>query len=139
MYVRAVATTDLNKNTEWFTYPGVWITYMLLILFSWIIVLSLFACSPGIAWTIVHLFHFLVCFSFYTYISSFSNLFFQSRILGFYYLCYCSLPILSLINSINLSSSSLLVSPKWFLFLIWMFPHFLLLSILICIFGFRFV
>ncbi|KAK4338535.1 hypothetical protein RND71_043022 [Anisodus tanguticus] len=26
LYVRAVPPTDLNRNTEWFTYPGVWTT-----------------------------------------------------------------------------------------------------------------
>ncbi|GAB4857645.1 hypothetical protein Ancab_015551 [Ancistrocladus abbreviatus] len=58
LYVRAEPTTDLNKNTEWFTYPGVWTTYILILFFSWLIVLSLLGCSSGMAWTIVHLFHF---------------------------------------------------------------------------------
>ncbi|XP_044486531.1 ORM1-like protein 2 [Mangifera indica] len=65
MYVRAVPPTDLNKNTEWFTYPGVWSTYILILFFSWLIVLSLFHCTPGMAWTIVHLFHFLVTYHFF--------------------------------------------------------------------------
>lgn len=68
MYVRAVPPTDLNKNTEWFTYPGVWSTYILILFFSWLIVLSLFHCTPGMAWTIVHLFHFLVSFFFLFFI-----------------------------------------------------------------------
>ncbi|GMN31390.1 hypothetical protein TIFTF001_003226 [Ficus carica] len=59
MYVRAVPPTDLNRNTEWFTYPGVWTSYILILFFSWLIVLSLFGCSSGMAWTIVHLSHFL--------------------------------------------------------------------------------
>ncbi|KAG6405413.1 hypothetical protein SASPL_133002 [Salvia splendens] len=61
LYVRAAPTTDLNRNTEWFTYPGVWSTYILILFFSWLMVLSVFACSPGMAWTVVHLSHFLVC------------------------------------------------------------------------------
>ncbi|MBA0709234.1 hypothetical protein Golax_024281, partial [Gossypium laxum] len=48
----------LNKNTEWFTYPGVWTAYILIVFFSWLMVLSVLGTSPGIAWTIVHLTHF---------------------------------------------------------------------------------
>ncbi|KAE8658541.1 F-box family protein isoform 1 [Hibiscus syriacus] len=65
MYVRAEPTTDLNKNTEWFTYPGVWSTYILIVFFSWLIVLSLLGTSPGTAWTIVHLSHFFVTYHFF--------------------------------------------------------------------------
>ncbi|CAB4280247.1 hypothetical protein PRUPE_5G126900 [Prunus persica] len=65
MYVTAVRTTDLNRNTEWFTYPGVWTTYILTVFFSWLVVLCLFSCSPGMAWTIVHLCHFLVTYHFF--------------------------------------------------------------------------
>ncbi|KAF2313499.1 hypothetical protein GH714_011270 [Hevea brasiliensis] len=65
MYVKAVPPTDLNRNTEWFTYPGVWTTYMLMVFMSWLIVLSLFGCSPGMAWTIVHLAHFLITYHFF--------------------------------------------------------------------------
>lgn len=65
LYVRAAPTTDLNRNTEWFTYPGVWTTYILILFFSWLVVLSVFGCSPGKAWTIIHLSHFIVCFSFF--------------------------------------------------------------------------
>ncbi|KAE9460235.1 hypothetical protein C3L33_07851, partial [Rhododendron williamsianum] len=61
LYVKAVPPTDLNRNTEWFTYPGVWTTYILILFFSWLLVLSLFGCSPGMAWTIVNFSHFLVC------------------------------------------------------------------------------
>jgi hypothetical protein len=63
MYVRAVPPTDLNRNTEWFTVPGVWTTYILIIFFSWIIVLSVLNCCSGMAWTIVHLLHFCVTLS----------------------------------------------------------------------------
>ncbi|KAI6706986.1 hypothetical protein NL676_009948 [Syzygium grande] len=65
MYVKAVPPTDLNRNTEWFTYPGVWTTYILIVFISWLIVLSLFSCSPGMAWTIVNLSHFLVTYHFF--------------------------------------------------------------------------
>ncbi|CAL5331851.1 unnamed protein product [Camellia sinensis] len=58
MYVKASHPPDMNRNTEWFTYPGVWTTYILILFFSWLIVLSLFGCSPGMAWTIVNLSHF---------------------------------------------------------------------------------
>lgn len=77
MYVRAVPTTDLNKNTEWFTYPGVWTTYILIVFFSWLIVLSVFGSSPGTSWTIVHLAH-----SFVSSIFSFSSFNFDSLKLG---------------------------------------------------------
>ncbi|KAK4373896.1 hypothetical protein RND71_004573 [Anisodus tanguticus] len=40
-YVRAAPTTDLNRNTEWFTYPGVWTIYIFILFFSWLVVLSL--------------------------------------------------------------------------------------------------
>ncbi|KAL0016078.1 hypothetical protein SO802_003147 [Lithocarpus litseifolius] len=65
MYVKAVRPTDLNRNTEWFTYPGVWTTYILILFFSWLIVLSVLNCSSGLAWTIVHLSHFLVTYHFF--------------------------------------------------------------------------
>lgn len=63
-YVRAVPPPDLNKNTEWFTYPGVWTTYILILFFSWLVVLSVLNCSPGIAWTVVHLTHAFVILSY---------------------------------------------------------------------------
>lgn len=65
LYVKAVPPTDLNRNTEWFTYPGVWTTYILILFFSWLLVLSIFGCSPGMAWTIVNLSHFLVTYHFF--------------------------------------------------------------------------
>lgn len=60
LYVRATPTTDLNRNTEWFTYPGVWTIYIFILLFSWLVVLSVFGSSYGMAWTIVNLSHFIV-------------------------------------------------------------------------------
>jgi len=60
LYVKAVPPADPNKNTEWFMYPGVWTTYILILFFSWLLVLSIFGCSPGMAWTIVNIGHFAV-------------------------------------------------------------------------------
>ncbi|KAJ0526131.1 putative ORMDL family protein [Helianthus annuus] len=60
MYVKATPTTDLNRNTNWFTYPGVWTTYIFIIFFSWLLILSVSGCTPGMAWTNVHFSHFLV-------------------------------------------------------------------------------
>ncbi|KAL9251953.1 hypothetical protein AKJ16_DCAP00513 [Drosera capensis] len=59
LYVKATPSADLNRNTEWFTYPGVWTTYIFIVFFSWLIVLSVFGCDPGTAWTIVNLAHFV--------------------------------------------------------------------------------
>ncbi|KAJ6844966.1 ORM1-like protein 2 isoform X2 [Iris pallida] len=56
------AMPDMNRNTEWLGYPGVWTSYILLIFFSWIATLSLFRCTPGMAWTSVNLIHFLVTY-----------------------------------------------------------------------------
>ena len=61
LYVKAEPPADMNRNTDWFTYPGVWTTYILFLFFSWLLVLSIFGCSPGMAWTIVNLAHFAVC------------------------------------------------------------------------------
>ncbi|KAL5202539.1 hypothetical protein ABZP36_013491 [Zizania latifolia] len=58
LYVQAVPPADLNKNTEWFMYPGVWTTYILILFFSWLLVLSVGGCTPGMAWTLVNLAHF---------------------------------------------------------------------------------
>ncbi|KAG6791558.1 hypothetical protein NC651_000935 [Populus alba x Populus x berolinensis] len=65
MYVKAEPATDVNRNTEWFTYPGVWTTYMLIVFMSLLLVLSIFGCSAGMAWTIVHLCHFAVTYHFF--------------------------------------------------------------------------
>ncbi|GJN07542.1 hypothetical protein PR202_ga25382 [Eleusine coracana subsp. coracana] len=43
-------------------YPGVWTTYILLLFFAWLLVLSVSGCSPGAAWTVVNLTHFAVSF-----------------------------------------------------------------------------
>ena len=60
LYVKTVPPTDLNKNTEWFMYPGVWTTYILILFFCWLLVLSVVGCTPGMAWTAVNLLHFAV-------------------------------------------------------------------------------
>ncbi|OAY73307.1 ORM1-like protein 3 [Ananas comosus] len=65
LYVEAVPPADMNKNTEWFMYPGVWTTYILILFFSWLLVLSVLGCSPGMAWTIVNLFHFAITYHFF--------------------------------------------------------------------------
>ncbi|CAA6673646.1 unnamed protein product [Spirodela intermedia] len=62
LYVQTSPPPDLNKNTEWFMYPGVWTTYILILFLSWLIVLSVSGCTPGMAWTIVNLSHFVVDF-----------------------------------------------------------------------------
>uniref|UniRef100_A0A0D9WYG1 ORM1-like protein 3 n=1 Tax=Leersia perrieri TaxID=77586 RepID=A0A0D9WYG1_9ORYZ len=64
-YVEAAPPVDVNKNTEWFMYPGVWTTYILLLFFAWLLVLSVSACSPGIAWTVVNLAHFAITYHFF--------------------------------------------------------------------------
>ncbi|CAA6666875.1 unnamed protein product [Spirodela intermedia] len=65
LYARTTPPPDLNKNTEWFMYPGVWTIYILILFFAWIAVLSVAACSPGTAWTIVNLFHFGVTYHYF--------------------------------------------------------------------------
>ncbi|URE06188.1 ORM1-like protein, partial [Musa troglodytarum] len=65
LYVQAVPPVDMNKNTEWFMYPGVWTTYILILFFSWLIFLSVFGCNPGTAWTIVNLVHFAITYHFF--------------------------------------------------------------------------
>jgi hypothetical protein len=61
IYVKKVVQSpDVNKNTSWFQYPGVWITYILIIFISWLLILSVLRCDAGTAWTIVNLGHFAV-------------------------------------------------------------------------------
>ncbi|WOL08103.1 ORMDL [Canna indica] len=59
LYVQAVSPADLNKNTEWFMYPGVRTTYILILFFSWLLVLSVFGYTPGTTSTIANLCHFV--------------------------------------------------------------------------------
>ncbi|KAI0520530.1 hypothetical protein KFK09_008006 [Dendrobium nobile] len=65
LYAKTVPPPDLNKNTEWFMYPGVWTTYIFFLFFFWLIVLSVFGCNTGMAWTIVNLAHFIVTYQFF--------------------------------------------------------------------------
>lgn len=63
IYVKVIPPPDTNKNTSWFQYPGIWTTYILIILFSWLCIVSVFRCEPGTAWTVVNLVHFAVSVS----------------------------------------------------------------------------
>ncbi|KAH9533437.1 hypothetical protein CY35_18G052800 [Sphagnum magellanicum] len=66
IYVKKVVLSpDVNKNTSWFQYPGVWITYILIIFISWLLILSVLRCDAGTAWTIVNLGHFAVTYRFF--------------------------------------------------------------------------
>lgn len=77
LYVKVIPPPDTNKNTSWFQYPGIWTTYILILLFSWLAIVSVFRCEAGTAWTVVNLVHFAVItspplspLSFAIYISS---------------------------------------------------------------------
>lgn len=63
--VKATAPPDLNKNTSWFLYPGVWTMYFLLVFLSWLLAMSVFGCGPGAAWTIVNVVHFAVTYYYF--------------------------------------------------------------------------
>ncbi|XP_073039095.1 uncharacterized protein [Primulina eburnea] len=65
LYVKWAPPPDMNRNTEWFTYPGVWTSYILILFFFWFLFFSIFNCTPGIAWTIVNLGHFIVTYHFF--------------------------------------------------------------------------
>ncbi|KAH0463398.1 hypothetical protein IEQ34_007980 [Dendrobium chrysotoxum] len=65
LYEEKTTPPDLNKNTEWLMYPGVWTTYILIVFFGWLVVLSVFGCSSGAAWTVVNLVHFAITFQFF--------------------------------------------------------------------------
>uniref|UniRef100_A0A453DVI4 Uncharacterized protein n=1 Tax=Aegilops tauschii subsp. strangulata TaxID=200361 RepID=A0A453DVI4_AEGTS len=60
LYMQAVPPLDLNKNTEWFMYLGVWTTHIFILFVSWLLILSIFGCTPSMAWTLVNLGHFAV-------------------------------------------------------------------------------
>lgn len=53
---------DVNKNTSWILYPGIWTMYFVLVFLVWLLVLSILGCSVGTAWTLVHLIHSTVTF-----------------------------------------------------------------------------
>ncbi|KAJ7545241.1 hypothetical protein O6H91_09G112000 [Diphasiastrum complanatum] len=63
--VKVTTPADPNKNTSWFQLPGIWTTYILIIFISWLLILSVLRCSPGMAWTIVNLVHFMVTYRFF--------------------------------------------------------------------------
>jgi len=65
LYVKVVPPPDTNKNTSWFQYPGIWTTYILILLFSWLAIVSAFQCQAGTAWTVVNLVHFAVTYRFF--------------------------------------------------------------------------
>ncbi|XXG43288.1 hypothetical protein AAC387_Pa01g3357 [Persea americana] len=65
LYVKTSPSVDLNKNTEWFTYPGVWTIYIVIVLISWLIAFFVLRCTTGTAWTIVNLCHFIVTYHFF--------------------------------------------------------------------------
>ncbi|KAL0920573.1 hypothetical protein M5K25_009717 [Dendrobium thyrsiflorum] len=65
LYEEKTTPPDLNKNTEWLMYPGVWTTYILIVFFWWLVVLSVSGCSLGAAWTVVNLVHFAITFQFF--------------------------------------------------------------------------
>ena len=55
--VRTQLPPDVNKNTEWFLYPGAWTMYFFAVLLAWLLILSVTGCSQGTAWTVVNLLH----------------------------------------------------------------------------------
>ncbi|KAJ7567770.1 hypothetical protein O6H91_01G006500 [Diphasiastrum complanatum] len=65
LYVKVVPPPDLNKNTSWLELPGIWTTYILILFISWLLILSVFGCSAGVAWTAVNLIHFAVTYRFF--------------------------------------------------------------------------
>uniref|UniRef100_A0A453BL55 ORM1-like protein 3 n=1 Tax=Aegilops tauschii subsp. strangulata TaxID=200361 RepID=A0A453BL55_AEGTS len=65
LYVQAVPPPDLNKNTEWFMYLVVWTTYIFILFVSWVLILSIFGCTPSMAWTLVNLGHFAITYHFF--------------------------------------------------------------------------
>ncbi|XP_039058107.1 ORM1-like protein 2 [Hibiscus syriacus] len=58
-YVKTQPLEDLNRNTDWFMHPGV------ILFFAWLLILSIFGCSPGMAWTNVNLSYFVVTCRFF--------------------------------------------------------------------------
>jgi hypothetical protein len=53
---------DTNKNTSWLQYPGIWTSYVLIIVFVWMLFVSLGGLASGVAWSYVHLLHFAITF-----------------------------------------------------------------------------
>nr|PNR50926.1 hypothetical protein PHYPA_010112 [Physcomitrium patens] len=46
-------------------YPGIWTTYVLIILFSWLAIVAVFRCEAGTAWTVINLVHFAATYRFF--------------------------------------------------------------------------
>ncbi|GJP42548.1 hypothetical protein CLOM_g2101 [Closterium sp. NIES-68] len=53
---------DVNKNTAWFSYPGVWTTYLIIVVLVWLLILIVFQCSVASACVAVNIIHFVVTF-----------------------------------------------------------------------------
>lgn len=55
--IKVTPTIGLSKNTKWPMYPRFWTTFIAILFFAWLLILSVSACTPVIAWTIVDLSH----------------------------------------------------------------------------------
>ncbi|XP_022848845.1 uncharacterized protein LOC111371172 [Olea europaea var. sylvestris] len=53
---------DRKCNTKWFTYPGIWAIYILILFFLWPVVLSVFGCPLGIPTLPFSLLYFIVTY-----------------------------------------------------------------------------
>lgn len=51
---------DANKNTAWFSSPGVWSTYVLILLMTWLFVQAAAGFDPMTALVVVNATHFVV-------------------------------------------------------------------------------
>lgn len=126
LYVKAEPPADLNRNTEWFMYPGVWTTYILILFFAWLLVLSIFGCSPGMAWTIVNLAHFVVCITSLSYMSfvsaSVSYLSIRTPSIWYFFffdccilICYWILDCISVLPSLRYTVCEFLYDVDWWM------------------------
>ncbi|GBG84227.1 hypothetical protein CBR_g38199 [Chara braunii] len=61
-FVNVDLPAETNKNTSWTQYPGVWTSYIMIVLFSFWLVLAALQCDIGTAWNVVHSIHFAVTF-----------------------------------------------------------------------------
>lgn len=59
-------SADINKNTEWFSYPGIWTMYFLILLLVWLLALSVFRCSVSQAWMFLNTVHSVVSLNYIT-------------------------------------------------------------------------
>eukprot|EP00898_Chlorokybus_atmophyticus_P002352 jgi/Chlat1/3117/Chrsp21S03350 len=57
-------SADMNLNTSWIDYPGVWTSYVLILLLLFLC-FSAVGFSAGHAWTAVHLVHFAITYYFF--------------------------------------------------------------------------